>query len=165
MTEQLVTAYTRYKVQKAKIKARQRQELEKELEPWARDVGEAILAEKVNGLKVDEIAILIGNKNRNFQYDMMRTATNGLLVDNGIDPVTTKPLVESEPDELQFTIRSNAADKWQVDTWRNDSDVEPESYVLETYKGKVQDLPESWLTATPADRNVYRMIIAEVEGE
>ena len=68
-----VAIYLRYKKKRESIKARHRIELESELEPYKSDLGEAFLYEKeINKLRIEDIAALLGTKNRRVFYDMVK---------------------------------------------------------------------------------------------
>jgi len=155
LSQELVNAYTRYRIQREKIKERQRQELENELEPFKSELGEAIQNAKNSGLKVEEISALIGNRNRNFQYDMLRAYNS-----KSKDDMDMAPTPEPEP-TITWSADYAGDNKWNVSVYSPGSALE--SYTVETYKGQVETLPDSWLTATPEYRKVYKEIVAEIE--
>jgi hypothetical protein len=72
MASNLVKRYTDYRIRNEQIKARQRREREKELEPFLIDIGKSVDEDRSNGRSVPELAALIDNKNRNFLYSALR---------------------------------------------------------------------------------------------
>lgn len=159
---ELVRAYEKYRSKRAQIKERQKAELERELEDYAVDVGRAVLDERAEGKTVDDILVILGNKNRNFVYDVINTAKRFN------DPtLPDEPAAETEVRSLQYTIQNtDTPNEYYVTLERFDGDG-PQNWrvVLHTDKwGKVVDMPEEWwLNATKEDRAVYKEIIQEIE--
>lgn len=160
MTEQLVTAYTRYKAQRERIKERQRQELEEALLPYAHDLGEAIADAKSRGLKVDDIATLIGNKNRNFQYEMLHAYSQ--TTKDTMEPMSPQEEPVQDVTWKVEPVDGGGPDAWYVEVNTNNT---MDCWIVKTYKGSVEDLPDEWLTAPPESRKLYQDIVAEIERQ
>lgn len=158
---ELVRAYEKYRSKRAQIKERQKAELERELEDYAVDVGRAVLDERGEGKTVDDILVILGNKNRNFVYDVINTAKK--FSDNTLPD---QPEAVTEPGSLSFTILDNGPHEYVVTLLRYGFDGTQEYTVtLHTDKwGKVVDMPEDWwLNATKEDKKVYKEIISTIE--
>lgn len=82
---ELVNAYITYKQKRAEIKQRQRQELERELEPFLKRVGDEILKSQANGKRIEDIEYEIGAKNRTLVYAAKRLAKRLNTVPSGTD--------------------------------------------------------------------------------
>lgn len=150
----LINAYLKYKTQRAKIKARQREELEHELAWLAVDVGREIDVEKTNGTKIEEISFMIGLKNRTFIYKMWNA-----FLDSQKEPEQTidEPVDEQlEPYEYYF-----AKDGKSV---RVTFDEDELVYLDLDDEGNVVDVPESWTQGTKEERKRYAIIIKEIES-
>jgi hypothetical protein len=151
-TTKLVQATIKYKEQRAKIKARQRRELEEELEPWKADVGDEISAVRRQGLSVADVCNAIGNQNRTFVYDMIGASARR----NG----TAKP----EPVFEAYVTPDNDV-VYEMDWYDNVVKVhfneDDEHYTIPIIDG-VPDLPEEWSDHTKERRALYKDIVKAI---
>jgi hypothetical protein len=158
-TTALVQSVVKYREQRAKIKARQRLELEQELEAWKADVGDEIAAVRRTGLSVADVCNAIGNQNRTFVYDMIGASARR----NG----TAKREYDHSKYE-QDHGREREPATYSIEYGENvarvafDDDVSTEWYDIQIIDG-VPDLPEEWADHTKERREIYKKIIAEIK--
>ena len=163
-TTKLVQSYLKYKQKRAEIKARQRRELEEELEAWKADVGDEIGNVRRQGLSVADVCNAIGNQNRTFVYDMIGASArrNGEAYGQvGIQPVVpTQPYVGNPAHEREETT-------YEIEYFDNvakvgfDDDVSTEWYEIPIIDG-VPDLPEEWSDHTKERRALYKDIVKAI---
>lgn len=151
-TTKLVQATVKYREQRAKIKARQRRELEEELEPWKADVGDEVANVRRQGLSVQDVCNAIGNQNRTFVYDMIGASARR----NG----TAKP----EPEKIIEFANKTYAPEYTIDFYDGFAKVSfdsEESYEVAVIDG-VPDLPEEWSEHTKERRALYKDIVKAI---
>lgn len=153
----LVSAVVKYREQRAKIKARQRAELEAELAPWAADVGQEINSVRnATSASIQDIADIIGIQNRTFIYKMLNAAKSaGLTVDEPVRPLPQKEIVITGlvEDDVAYTI--DYFDGVAKVTF--DDDVSTEYYDIVVVDG-TPDLPDEWAEHTKERRAMYKDI-------
>lgn len=158
-TSKLVKRYTDYRVKNAQIKARQKVEREKELQPFLADIGEAVSQLRAEGMSVVDQAIEVTNKNRNFLYNALR-AFDARQIPTPVEEVTPQGWVEPK-----YTVTANGTDvytvEFYVDGHESDYRDEVDLYLSD---GVVDDFPDAWSTGTPEERAFYKRLIAEVEA-
>lgn len=146
----LVKTYIVYKQKREEIKARQRVELERELEPFLKEVGSAIIEAQSNGKRIEDIEYEIGAKNRTLVYRAKRLAKG----------IKSPDYQEPADDIIEPPERS----------WRVEKGVQPGTYnvyVNDAYAGDVTvddtfiDTPDEWAADTE-NRDTYREVIAHI---
>lgn len=169
MSAELVRLYTQYRVQRTIIKARQREELEQELMPYAVALGHQFIAERKTN-RVEDINAAIGLKNKTFFYKMKRYAEEAFKLPQ---PVPTPPPLEeveaaveevlSPTYELGYIYSNRASEGNEV------AEVAVEfltgdarSFLLKIEDGFVT-MPDEWLADT-ANHATYKQIIREIES-
>lgn len=151
----MINEYLKYKRQREKIKARQRDELERELIPQAIDLGRAIHEAKHDGKKITEIAFTLGLKNRTFIYKMLNTYLTS-KVEVGVEP---EPEFTAEPEEAGIITFSKDRRRALVSF----GDLGTVTVGLDA-EGNVVDMPDEWLTGTKEERKAYAAIIKDIES-
>jgi hypothetical protein len=160
-TTKLVQAVVKYRTKRAEIKARQRQELEQELEPWKADVGDEVSNVRRHGLSVQDVCNAIGNQNRTFVYDMIGASArrNGTAkFEEAVNPTRDAAEVER--------LKSLGA-TYEIEYGDNavrvvfDDDVSTEYYDIQIIDGS-PDLPDEWADHTKERREIYKTIIREI---
>lgn len=91
----LIGAYITYRQKRAEIKERQRQELERELEPFLKAFGDEIVKAQENGKRIEDIEYDIGAKNRTLVYRAKRLAKRLNTVPGGTDQDEADSLPEA----------------------------------------------------------------------
>lgn len=154
MSAELVSRYIKYRTKRAQIKARQREELEHELTPWALDLGEAIIEQRAHGKRIEDIGFLIGLKNRTFIYKM-------------IDAYNAAHAPEFEIPEVQEP-GENLDKRYEIDYTESSANVkvygeeEVNLFAVPFFQGVVE-LPEVWVTEPDRHkRKLYSQIAKEV---
>jgi ATP-dependent 26S proteasome regulatory subunit len=156
-TTKLVQATIKYKQKRAEIKARQRRELEDELEAWKADVGDEISEVRRHGLSVADVCNAIGNQNRTFVYDMIGASARRRGV---VQP-------EPNPRDVVTTVKFEERPTYSLEFFDNavkvaiDDDVSTEWYDIVVVDG-VPDLPEEWADHGKDRRAMYKDIIKEI---
>lgn len=151
-TTKLVQATVKYREQRAKIKARQRRELEEELEPWKADVGDEVANVRRQGLSVQDVCNAIGNQNRTFVYDMIGASARR----NGT--------AKTEPEKIVEFANKTYAPEYTIDFYDGFAKVSfdsEESYEVAVIDG-VPDLPEEWSEHTKERRALYKDIVKAI---
>lgn len=161
-TTKLVQATIKYKQKRAEIKARQRRELEEELEPWKADVGDEISNVRRHGLSVADVCNAIGNQNRTFVYDMIGASArrNGAVIPESKTfdlAAHAERLAASEREEATYDIEY--FDGFVKVTF--DDDVSTEFYEIAVIDG-VPDLPEEWSEHSKERRALYKDIVKAI---
>lgn len=154
-TSKLVKRYTDYRVKNAQIKARQKVEREKELQPFLADIGEAVSQLRAEGMSVVDQAIEVTNKNRNFLYNALR-AFDARQIPTPVEEVTR----ETGQLLYHFKLNGNSADIHIG----HEGTAETVPFTLYLSDGVVDDFPDAWSTGTPEERAFYKHLIAEVEA-
>lgn len=155
-TNNLVSTYVAYKQKREEIKARQRIELERELEPFLIQFGKSVMTEQAIGKKITDIEYQIGAKNRTLIYEAKRLAKGFKK-----DP-------EPEPDRIE------PERNWKVDGPYRELGTDARYWdvsIGEAYKGSIwkfdQDheitMPDEW-AADFNNQDVYREIVAHIKG-
>ena len=150
----LRASVTALKVQQAKIKERQKHELDEELEPWKADVGDSIkVVRSASNASIQTVAGILGVQNRTFIYDMLRASdARGKAPEQKTTPPTSETEIETEP---EYTIEygdGTARVTFPDDEW----------YDLPIIDG-APDIPEEWGEHTRARRDLYKQIVAEIK--
>lgn len=171
-TAGVVKAYIDYQKANAQIKARQRAERARELEPFLADIGSAVVDARSTGETLSTLSDAISNKNRNFLYGALRA----LARRGGELPDEVEIEAQRGADEPAEQVPAPAApaepSEWVEPPYEVQSETSPDtSYVyiggveteLVLEDGFVVDMPQQWLRATGAEKAFYRRLIKEVE--
>lgn len=155
----LTQAVIRYREQRAKIKARQKQELNEELAPWAADVGDVILDLRRKSYTIQDVANEIGIQNRTFIYEMIEAskARTGLLDAPSPLPGEQGTTQDEEDDTEAYSIEWHDSENVTV-TFGPDN----EQYDIVIEDG-IPSLPEEWGDHSKERRMLYKDIIAELK--
>lgn len=148
----LVNAVTNYRVQRDRIKNRQKRELESELFEWKADVGDEInRVRKQQGASIQEIGNIMGVQNRTFIYEMISCSNlRNKSLPNGT------PVTEDESERPPYTIEyGDGVARVTFD--------EDESYDISIIDG-LPDIPEEWGEHTRTRRDLYKQIIKEIKS-
>lgn len=145
---ELIHAYTKYRTQKALIRAQQRQELTELLEPYAAALGAEIDAER-RTRRIEDISGTIGLKNKNFLYDMLRAYERS-------KQLTLPDVVESDS-EKAYEVISKSVDVAFVS-------IGEENFTLGIDANGEVIVPDSWATDSKERRKVYRDLIKEINA-
>lgn len=149
----LIGAYTTYRVEKAKIRAQQRVELELRLTPYAEAVGREMELERFeNGLRIEDLLVLIGTKNRATAYSFINAWRKSRQPEI--------PAVQAEPEAAEYSIRYDYMNALAQVTIGDST-----SQVVLDGDGQVAIMPEAWIaTDERAKRALYRKIIQEINS-
>lgn len=156
---QLTAAVIKYREQRAKIKSRQRQELEDELKPWASDVGTEInRVRREVGASIQDIADIIGIQNRTFIYKMINSVPSIDTPEPRQDAALfgAPVVVKNKDRETEYYIEY--FDGAATVHFPND-----ESYDIVVIDGH-PDLPEEWAEHSKERRGQYRYIAASIRN-
>lgn len=164
----LTRAVTRYYSEKAKIKARQRAELETELEELAADVGDEIARVRLEkSASIADISAIMGVQNRTLIYQMIRSSE--VRRANGAPAPKPDHLVE-ETTEDDAPAPAPQGEEYSI-AWFNNGQVatvtfaEDESYDIVMVDGS-PDLPDEWAEHSRERRVLYKEIAKKLrEGE
>lgn len=155
-----VKSYVDYWAKRREIKQRQRDELERELLPYAITLGEA-LAEARETTNIDDLAATLGRSGKNFIYDMIRTYRANIGKPLPEPPTKrsqpTTPEPTPEPDNPQFlivTVEDNSYWVVEIDTDTYDIRVDANDKLI---------TPEEWMTHSKERRLIYKEIISDIE--
>lgn len=149
----LTQSVVRYHTEKAKIKARQRIELEAELETFAADVGDEIQRLRTEGhASINDVSAIIGVQNRTFIYKMIDASKNRSTPKE----VPTEDVTEDDDSTPLYVIE-----------WHNNDTLarvvfdETEHYDIPVIDGS-PDLPEEWAEHTRERRDLYKQIAKQI---
>jgi hypothetical protein len=156
MASNLVKRYTDYRIRNEQIKARQRREREKELEPFLIDIGKSVDEDRANGRSVPELAALIDNKNRNFLYSALRKYRASMP--EFVEPDTV-PEFEAEPTASMIEYELQPTGNYWVRIVESSDDAD--SYYFTIDNGTVVDYPEG--IAERYGKPFLKKLISEVE--
>lgn len=156
---ELVRRYVRYRDEKAKIRARQKDELNRELLPFLRDVGEAVIARQGAGDSVDVILDALGSQNKTFMYEAKAEYQRG----------PTPPQEASEPaiapgggllhrPEEAYSL-FNEGQRTGVEIYTHGMPVE--TYYIDFVNGEPV-VPDEWATHDAERRALYKKILKEI---
>jgi len=153
-----VKAYIAYKKKRKELQAAHKEMIEAELLPWAKDLGEAILLDRANGMSMEDVAKVLNNRNRNMLYAMVKLAKP--------DAIPTKPepetKTEPEPDEIDYSIEYSDSGIATVTVFHPEYSVYrfwPEDRV-----DGVIVAPDEWANGSSDERKVYKRILGELNG-
>lgn len=152
---ELVRRYLKYSEAKARIRARQKQELEVELLPFTKDVGEAVIARQQSGDSVDVILDALGRQNKTFLYDAKRAAQGGVVTSTP-DEVPEPAEGDLDPDGYSLTV---AADGQEAEVDFGNGEV----YFISIGKDYIS-APDEWAGHSKERRAIYRKILTELSG-
>lgn len=150
----VVKTYIKYKQKRAEIKARQKRELDAELEPYLKDFGEAVNDAQAKGKTIVEVEFEIGAKNRNLVYTAKRLAKGFKVEPKPKTPDTPTEAADEAP-EARLEVR----------TVYGGFDV----YIDAEYKGHIDTsdplfspiIPEEWALDTE-NQALYREAIKQI---
>lgn len=150
----LINAYLSYKQERARIKNRQRLELERELEPYLHLMGEAIHTERSKNAKsMDEVLDMLGTRNRNLAYNAESFFRQGLL---SADPEPVSTPDPTDPPEAVDTAAYGVHRLSEYVFLVTFSDGTEQEVTI--HNGEV-DVPDAWLSGSKDDRAKYREVI------
>lgn len=150
----LITAYIKYKRERAAMKERQRIELEKSLEPYLREFGAAVIEAQAGGKTIEQVEYEIGAKNRNLVYTAKRLARP--VTEETTPTPTVTSTVKETPAESRVDVEDNSPS----------FDVSIDNM----FKGSVfvdddgtMNIPEEWALDT-ANAKLYREAIEQIRS-
>lgn len=151
----LTQSVTALKVQQAKIKDRQKRELEEETLPWKADVGDEIKRIRYSrSASIADIAAMIGVQNRTFIYDCLRASD-----------ARTKPEPKPTPETPAEGDTEATTPEYVIEYGDGTARVtfdEDEWYDLPIIDGS-PDIPEEWGEHTRTRRDLYKQIVQEIK--
>lgn len=146
MKNDVISRYITYKTERAKAKARQRIELERDLAPFLKAFGEEILvAQNEDGMTIEQIEGSIASKNRNLIYAAQRLAKGKTSRAHSVTSVTP-------PESVTEPEKPAEKQRWEVLVLAPDgSGADYEVYLDNRFVGhagyngnSVLVLPEAW---------------------
>lgn len=152
-------AHLQYKLNRKRIRARQRKQLEQENLPDLVNLGREIEEARQHGYRVAEIMVALGIKNRNFLYDAWNAYRATVVVPDEDEPVT--------PDNgasLDYIVKVDKLSSTTVLVTFTEGFNDPEEFTLTVnQQGQIVDMPVSWLdNPTRERRAAAQSAIAEV---
>lgn len=163
ISESIVTArYIRYRAKRMEIKKRHRVELEKELTNEALSLGEAFIAQRALGKRIEDIGYMIGLKNRTFIYKMIDLYNKAQAEEEKHSEYEPEPVeVEEKPEKVDAEYEINYSGNTAVVTVYREEDAT--QHIVETFQGIIE-MPEEWITEPDrTQRKLYAKIIKEIE--
>ena len=153
--ETFVAEYARYVRQREKIKARQREELEIELTPFAERLGHEIVELQNAGHRIEDVAAFIGMRGRNFLYKM-----KSYLPQTPSGKPEDAPTADETPTSAYDIVWGRNAATVDPDPADDDAGV----WVIQVVDGEPV-IPEEWLIETNRERRkLYATILSEIEN-
>jgi len=153
MATDLLNAYIKYKTKRAEIKQRQRQELERELEPLLKAVGDEIIVAQADGKRIEDIEFEIGARNRTLIYNAKRLSKRTEFT----EPVQTPDAEEITADQRWATHYSDRYNEWMVFI-----DDKPVQRLIYDEEGELV-IPDEWAVDTE-NQAMYREIIKYIKS-
>lgn len=172
MTAELVEAYTRLAKARKEAKEEYKRTLPEKLRPHMIELGLAVERAQADGIKIAEIARVIGVKYRNVIYDAKRAAAEHLGQKPNIrkqapavrvpnekqEDSTVQDSVSQDEETQEYNIVTLEGGNYEVYIWG-------EEYLVNTDErtGRVI-FPEEWADASPAQRAIYKKIVKQIEA-
>jgi hypothetical protein len=153
----VVKTYTDYLKKKAEIRARQRQELADELDPYLKALGDEIIKAQADGKRIEDIEYEMGAKNRTLVYAAKRRSKSGKPVRAS---VPEDDILEPEKPtwSLQRLIVDEAGVAFYEARWEDGSRIG----LIEVGEDNSITLPDEW--ALDKDNTaMYREIVQEIK--